>query len=62
MNYLADLEHDKVIFNQAIANSDLSTIGNVAHKMQSMISQFQENELVVLLKNIEVKTKNSNNN
>lgn len=57
LNYLADLEHDKVIFNQAIANSDLSTIGNVAHKMQSMISQFQENELVVLLKNIEVKTK-----
>ncbi|MFD2908466.1 hybrid sensor histidine kinase/response regulator [Flavobacterium ardleyense] len=56
-NYLTDFEQDKLVFNLAIEQSDLQSIGSTVHKMQTMISQFQEQELLTMLKDLEEKTK-----
>lgn len=57
INYLIDFENDLSVFQKAISIKDLAAIGTIVHKMQTMISQFQEQELVVLLKDLEEKTK-----
>lgn len=57
VNYLSDFEKDLSVFQQAVSIKDLTAIGNIVHKMQTMISQFQEKDLVFLLKALEEKTK-----
>lgn len=55
--YEVDLLKDKALFLQAISNADAKTILHLSHKMQTMIAQFQENDLVQLLKILEQKIK-----
>ena len=59
-NYLTDFEKDKTAFEQAIEQANLKLTGAIAHKMQTMIGQFQELELVTMLKTVEEKSKTSN--
>lgn len=56
-SYESDLENDICSLNEAVQNSDLVAIGAIVHKMQTMISQFQEQDLLQLLKTLEVKVK-----
>jgi len=56
-NYLLDLESDQLAIETAIENAHFNTISAIAHKMQTMIGQFQEKDLLAILKTIEEKAK-----
>lgn len=58
-NYLTDFEKDKATFEQAVEEANLKVIGAIAHKMQTMICQFQEVDLLKMLKSVEEKCKTS---
>jgi len=57
ITYEADFKSDKEHFFTAIKNLDSETVLHLAHKMQTMISQFQEEDVVQILKTIEQKLK-----
>lgn len=56
-NYLLDLQSDQLALETAIENAHFDTISAVAHKMQTMIGQFQEQDLMAILKVVEEKAK-----
>lgn len=60
--YRLDLEKDKYMLDEAIKNSDFRTLGSITHKMQTMIGQFQEHDLLQILKSLENKTKSAKTN
>ena len=55
--YRLDFTKDRLLLDEAINNADFHTLGTIAHKMQTMIGQFQENDLLQILKSLEIKTK-----
>ena len=57
ITYETDFKSDKEHFFTAIKNLDSETVLHLAHKMQTMISQFQEEDVVQILKTIEQKLK-----
>lgn len=57
ITYEADFKSDKEHFFTAIKNLDSEAVLHLAHKMQTMISQFQEEDVVQILKTIEQKLK-----
>lgn len=56
-NYLLDLQSDQLALETAIENAHFDTISAIAHKMQTMIGQFQEQDLMAILKVVEEKAK-----
>lgn len=57
ITYETDFKSDKEHFFTAIKNLDSEAVLHLAHKMQTMISQFQEEDVVQILKTIEQKLK-----
>lgn len=55
--YRLDFEKDRLLLDEAIKNADFHMLGTIAHKMQTMVGQFQENDLLQILKSLEIKTK-----
>ncbi|NHN25456.1 response regulator [Flavobacterium jejuense] len=55
--YKAELTHDIVHLEKAIANKNSKEIAIISHKMQTMIGQLEEKELYTALQRIELQSK-----
>jgi len=56
-HYISDFEKDKFALEQAFEKVNFEAISTISHKMQTMIGQFQEQDLLVMLKVVEEKSK-----